>query len=70
MMGIALFALFLTEKPVIAWSGFIAAFVCAALIVKDVDKPKAIDVYRGKTELKITFVGNEPVDSVVIYKRK
>lgn len=30
---------------------------------------KAIDVYRGKTELKITYQGNIPVDTVVVYKK-
>lgn len=30
--------------------------------------PKAIDVYRDKTELKIIYEGTTPTDSVVIYK--
>ena len=32
-------------------------------------KPKAIDVYKGKTELRITYEGNTPVDSVVVFKK-
>ena len=31
--------------------------------------PTALDVYKGKTELKITYDGKIPVDSVVIYKK-
>lgn len=31
--------------------------------------PTALDVYRGKTELRITYDGKIPVDSVVIYKK-
>lgn len=31
--------------------------------------PTALDVYKGKTELKITYNGKIPVDSVVIYKK-
>ena len=31
--------------------------------------PTAMDVYKGKTELKITYEGKTPVDSVVIYKK-
>ena len=31
--------------------------------------PTALDVYKGKTELKITYEGKIPVDSVVIYKK-
>lgn len=31
--------------------------------------PTALDVYKGKTELRITYDGKIPVDSVVIYKK-
>lgn len=31
--------------------------------------PTAMDVYKGKTELRITYNGKVPVDSVVIYKK-
>ena len=31
--------------------------------------PTALDVYKGKTELRITYEGKIPVDSVVIYKK-
>ena len=31
--------------------------------------PSALDVYKGKTELRITYDGKVPVDSVVIYKK-
>lgn len=31
--------------------------------------PIALDVYKGKTELRITYEGKTPVDSVVIYKK-
>lgn len=30
--------------------------------------PKAIDVYRGKTTLQITYKDNMPIDTTVIYK--
>lgn len=29
----------------------------------------AIDVYRGKTTLEITYKDNIPIDSVVVYKK-
>ena len=32
-------------------------------------RPSAMDVYKGKTELRITYEGKTPVDSVVIYKK-
>lgn len=32
--------------------------------------PRAIDVYRRKTELRITYEGKTPVDTVVVFKKK
>lgn len=32
--------------------------------------PKAIDVYRGKTTLKITYVDSIPQDTVIVFKNK
>lgn len=34
------------------------------------DKPTAIDVYRGKTTLKITYVDSVAVDTVVVFKEQ
>lgn len=31
--------------------------------------PKAIDVYRGKTTLEITYRDSIPIDSVVVFKK-
>lgn len=31
--------------------------------------PTALDVYEGKTELRTTYEGKVPIDSVVIYKK-
>ena len=30
--------------------------------------PNALDVYKGKTQLRITYEGNTPVDSIVVFK--
>lgn len=40
---------------------------CVAIIV---NQPTAIDVYRNKTELQITYKGTIPIDSVVVFKNK
>jgi hypothetical protein len=32
--------------------------------------PSAIDVYRGKTTLEITYKGGVPVDTVVVFKER
>ena len=37
---------------------------------KEVTTPTALDVYRGKTELEITYRDSVAVDSVVVYKMK
>lgn len=34
----------------------------------DDDSPKAIDVYRNKTTLKISYIDSVAVDSVVVFK--
>ena len=31
-------------------------------------KPTAMDVYQGKTTLEVTYKGDVPVDSVVVFK--
>lgn len=32
--------------------------------------PTALDVYRGKTTLEVTYIDNVPIDSVVVFKNK
>ena len=32
--------------------------------------PTALDVYKGKTELQITYKGTTPIDSIVVFKNK
>ena len=46
-------------------SGF---FLCLAIVNKGLEGPKAIDVYRNKTELRITSVNGVPTDTVVVWK--
>ena len=49
---------------------FIVAVIGLSFILADInDTPTALDVYKGKTELRITYDGKVPVDSVVIYKK-
>lgn len=47
--------------------GFIL-FICCA-IDKETN-PTAIDVYRGKTTLSITYEDGVPVDSIVVFKKE
>ncbi|MBR5499643.1 MAG: hypothetical protein IKV75_05740 [Bacteroidales bacterium] len=43
-----------------------------AIVVKEHEEttPTALDVYRGKTTLEITYRDSVAVDSVVVYKMK
>lgn len=45
----------------------IMGLLCIILYISNT--PTAMDVYKGKTELRITYEGKTPVDSVVIYKK-
>ena len=49
-------------------AGMIAC-LCLTMALK-VKKPEALDVYRGKTTLEITYRDSVAVDSVVVYKTK
>ena len=52
---------------------FIVSIILVALFplyVPCVKNPTAIDVYRGKTTLEITYRDSVAVDSVVVYKMK
>ena len=52
---------------IISYVGFIIGLL---LIIGYINsRPKAIDVYKGKTELRITYEGNIPVDSAVVFKK-
>lgn len=46
--------------------GVIGLLFIMAYIIKT---PTALDVYKGKAELRITYDGKVPVDSAVIYKK-
>ena len=41
--------------------------VCTSILTKH---PKAIDVYRGKTTLEMTYRDTIPVDTAVVFKNK
>lgn len=46
--------------------GMIVAF--GIWCINSFKSPKAIDVYRNKTTLQITYKGNIPTDTTVVYK--
>lgn len=51
--------------------GFITGYNCGkSHCEKQDNKPAALDVYRGKTTLEITYRDSVAIDSVVVYKMK
>ena len=40
------------------------------LLISYTTKPRAIDVYKGKTTLEITYKDGISIDSVVVFKKK
>ena len=52
---------------IISYVGFITGLTLIIEYINSV--PQAIDVYKGKTELRITYEGNIPVDSAVVFKK-
>lgn len=48
--------------------GGISATIGIFIFALCVNKPTALDVYRGKTTLEITYRDSVAVDSVVVYK--
>ncbi len=52
--------------------GFVGGYIISVTIWEytNNNKPEAIDVYRGKTTLEITYRDNVPVDSVVVFKKE
>lgn len=70
---ILLYSIILTEKRYYSISIVLSviAAICLSFISADIgDASTALDVYQGNTELRITYEGKVPVDSVVIYKKK
>ena len=46
----------------------IITFVTAVFTTIESRNPTAIDVYRGKTTLKVTYKNGVPIDTVVVFK--
>ena len=42
--------------------------ICLVASIIEKQKPSALDVYRGNTELEITSVNEIPTDTVVVFK--
>ena len=52
----------------ILYALFIYSFLILVLLISYTHKPKAIDVYKGKTTLEITYKDKVPIDTTVVWK--
>lgn len=69
---IGLICLFLKRYDSIGWTIALTLYIAGILnviIYPATEAPSALDVYKGKTVLKITYEDKVPVDTVVIYKK-
>lgn len=46
----------------------VIAFITSVLLTIESLNPTAIDVYRGKTTLEVTYKDGVPIDTVVVFK--
>ena len=77
LAGVAVLALVLDLPRLGLWSSIallVSFLTCifygCFMRLEQVEEPSALDVYRGKTTLEITYRDSVAVDSVVVYKMK
>lgn len=54
----------------LAYTLFVYSFIVFLLSLYCVCKPRAIDVYKNRTTLEITYKDKVPIDSTVVWKSK
>ena len=59
---------FLSFKFEIGLVAFLSTIVILTLAIALKRQPKAIDVYKGKTTLVISYKDEVPIDSIVVWK--
>lgn len=57
------------EDKFFLYTLFVYSFIVLLLSLSCVCKPSAIDVYRGKTTLEITYKNRVPIDSTVVWEK-
>ena len=72
MLIIGLICLFNDSNGFAFFSGVIGTYILSGgiMMYEESRKPTAMDVYKGKTTLEITYKDGEPIDSVVVFKDK
>ncbi len=54
-------------SEIMIYSVIVLFTICVCGIIS-ISTPQAIDVYRGRTTLEITYKDSVPIDSVVVFK--
>lgn len=49
---------------------FLCGSIVGAISLKSKPEPTALDVYRNKTSLQITYIDSIPIDTVVVFKEE
>lgn len=73
MLIIGVICLLFTDARGLAFvCGVIGAYFLSGgiMMYDESHKPTAMDVYRGKTTLEITYKDGVPIDSLVVFKNK
>ena len=77
LAGVSVLAMILDLPRLGLWSSIallVSFLTCifygCFMMLEQVEEPTALDVYRGKTTLEITYRDSVAVDSVVVYKMK
>lgn len=68
MLIVGLFLICTERKDTAFIFGVIGAYIVSGAVI--MLKPTAMDVYRGKTTLEITYKDGMPIDSVVVFKEE
>ena len=58
------------NNKLLVFTLFLYTFLVFFCLLYNLNKPKAIDVYKGKTTLEITYKDRVPIDSTVVWKNK
>lgn len=72
LLVIGLICLFMDKSDWAFFCGIAGAYILSGGVMmrQESYKPTAMDVYKGKTTLQITYKDSIPVDSVVVFKDK
>jgi membrane-bound ClpP family serine protease len=69
---VGLICLFMDARDLAFLLGVLGAYLLSGglMMLQGSREPTAMDVYKGKTTLEITYKEGVPVDSVVVFKDK